>query len=130
MINDFKIRENFKLSEFQSSDTGEVKIDSRLLDKLQQLREKIGKPVIVTSGYRTPAHNQRVGGHPNSYHMQGLAADIVVAGMTSREIATVAREVGFTGIGVYPTRGHCHVDVRPGPAVFFNGEKPGESPGL
>lgn len=124
-INDFKIRENFKLSEFQSPDTQEVKVDSRLLDKLQALRDRVGKPVIVTSGYRTPEHNKRIGGAKGSYHMQGLAADIVIKGLTSREIAAIARDIGFTGIGVYPTRGHCHVDVRPGPQTFFNGEKPG-----
>ena len=124
MLNDIRIEgaPNFKLSEFQSPDTGEVKIDSVLAAKLQQLRDKVGKPVIVTSGYRTPEHNRRIGGATNSFHMQGLAADIVVKGMTSREIATVARDVGLTGIGVYPTRGHCHVDVRPGSQVFFNGE--------
>lgn len=122
MVNDFQLTKNFKLREFQSPDTGEVKLDAGLVAKLQQLRDQVGKRVIVTSGYRTPEHNAAVGGHPNSYHKQGLAADIVVSGMTSAQIAAVARDVGFTGIGVYPTSGHCHVDVRPGPRVFFNGE--------
>lgn len=122
MINDFQLTKNFKLSEFQSPDTQEVKIDSGLVNKLQQLRDQVGRPVIVTSGYRTPEHNRAIGGAERSFHMQGLAADIVVEGMSSAELADVAKQIGFTGIGVYPRRGHCHVDVRPGPQTVFPGE--------
>lgn len=122
MINDFQLTKNFKLSEFQSPDTGEVKLDSGLVAKLQQLRDQVGKPVTVTSGYRTPEHNSAVGGAAHSYHIQGLAADVVIRGMTSAQIAEIAKRVGFTGIGIYPTRGHCHVDVRPGPQTVFPGE--------
>ena len=45
---------------------------------LQPLRDAIGKPVQVTSGYRSARLNAHVGGVPNSYHLQGLAADIHV----------------------------------------------------
>ena len=126
MTDDIKVSKNFMLSEFVSPDTNEVKATpgfGRLVKLLQQLRDQVGKPVTVTSGYRTPEHNAAVGGAAHSYHMQGLAADIVIAGMTSAQIAEVAKAVGFTGIGIYPTRGHCHVDVRPGPQVVFLGDK-------
>lgn len=43
---------------------------------LDSLREKIGKPIIVNSAFRSPAVNSAVNGAENSYHLQGLAADI------------------------------------------------------
>lgn len=89
-----------------------------LVAKLQSLRDKIGRPVIVTSGYRCPAYNRRpmnkggVGGSPQSLHMFGKAADIYVEGWDPVEVASLAEEIGFTGIGLYNT--FVHVDVRDG----------------
>ena len=45
---------------------------------LQPLRDAIGRPVYITSGYRSAKLNAKVGGVPNSYHLRGLAADIHV----------------------------------------------------
>ena len=45
---------------------------------LQPLRDTIGAPVYINSGYRSKKLNARVGGVPNSYHLRGLAADIHV----------------------------------------------------
>ena len=45
---------------------------------LQPLRDAIGRPVYITSGYRSAKLNARVGGVKNSYHLRGLAADIHV----------------------------------------------------
>ena len=42
------------------------------------LRERWGKPLYVTSGYRTPEHNRKVGGRPQSQHLQGRAVDMTV----------------------------------------------------
>lgn len=44
---------------------------------LQKLKDKYGKGITITSGYRSPNVNELVKGEKNSYHMQGLAADIV-----------------------------------------------------
>lgn len=46
---------------------------------LQPLRDKLGKPVVITSGFRSPALNKAVGGSPNSQHMKGEAVDIRVS---------------------------------------------------
>lgn len=43
---------------------------------LEPLREKIGRPLVVNSGYRSKALNKAVGGVANSYHLEGLAADL------------------------------------------------------
>mgnify|MGYP000376684564 CR=1 FL=1 len=56
-MNDIYISENFKLSEFESPDTKEVKVDEKLINKLQQLRNRMGKPLIINSGYRTWEHH-------------------------------------------------------------------------
>lgn len=59
---------------------------------LQPLRDKLGKPVIINSGYRCPALNKAIGGATHSQHMQGQAADIHVAGMTTKELADYVAE--------------------------------------
>ena len=56
---------------------------SNLLDPL---REHVGTPIIVTSGYRSPALNKGVGGSLKSQHMQGLAADIRAVGYSARSL--------------------------------------------
>lgn len=43
---------------------------------LDRLREWFGGPIIVTSGFRSPAVNERVGGSKTSAHLDGLAVDI------------------------------------------------------
>ena len=108
-MNNIRISKNFKLREFQSPN-GEVKIHSELLDKLQKLRDHFGRPVIITSGYRTPEHNRAVGGAPDSQHLYGRAADIVVRGVPHDEVYRQAIRLGFRGVGRYNT--HTHVDVR------------------
>ncbi len=49
------------------------------MDKLQALRDRLGKPLIVRSAYRSPEHNRAVGGAPGSKHMQGTAFDIAMS---------------------------------------------------
>lgn len=99
------------MREFECKD-GEklVKLDSTLLNKLQILRDKIGKPIIINSGYRTKRYNEKVGGSPKSQHMLGKAADIKINGLTPDEIAIKAEKIGFGGIGIYKT--FVHLDVR------------------
>lgn len=76
---------NFNLSEFLKTSTGldntpsEQEIENlRLLcvNILQPVREKLGIPITVTSGYRSPAVNKAVGGSATSYHSKGMAADL------------------------------------------------------
>ncbi len=67
---------NFKVSEFACKHCGENKIDQRVLTMCQTIRDFLGVPVRVNSGYRCPAHNKNVGGVPNSNHTKGLAADL------------------------------------------------------
>ncbi|AHD13655.1 peptidase M15 [Pseudomonas sp. FGI182] len=57
-----------------------------LCNALEQVRALFGAPVIVSSGYRSPAVNQRIGGALTSKHLQGLAADFTVIEVSPREV--------------------------------------------
>ena len=71
-----KDTKNFKVSEFACKHCGENNIDQRVLDMAQTIRDELGVPVRVNSGYRCDTHNARVGGVKGSYHTKGLAADL------------------------------------------------------
>lgn len=58
---------------------------------LQPVRDKFG-PVIVTSGYRSPAVNKAIGGSTTSDHTRGQAADFEVLGMPNKELAEWIRD--------------------------------------
>lgn len=87
-------------------------IDKRLVDLLDAIRERIGKPIEVLSGYRCPEHNAEVGGVSNSQHVLGTAADITYDGIDVDYLAQVAEECGADGIGRYYNQDFVHVDVR------------------
>ena len=90
----------------------------RLVDALEAFRSRVGRPVIVNSAYRCPAHNARIGGAAKSQHMDGLAADIRVTGMTAAQLESVARRIpGIRGIGRADFQDYLHIDVRPARAV-------------
>lgn len=115
-----KITEHFKEKEFACRCCGVLRINIRLVHMLEQLRTSLGgQPVTITSGYRCPRHNRRVGGAPASQHLKGNAADIVVQGAGSEKVAASGEELGFTGIGRY--NNFTHVDVRDGQPVRWNG---------
>ena len=88
-------------------------VDPVALSKLARLQEMVGAPLSITSGYRNPLLNKRVGGAQKSQHMQGNAIDIKIPGATAAETADFikkASSVGFGGIGGYRP-GSVHVDV-------------------
>jgi uncharacterized protein YcbK (DUF882 family) len=86
------------------------------LDKLNQLRELDGKAMVLNCAYRCPAHNAEVGGAKRSQHMDGIAFDIRLDGRDPRQLAAMARSIGFNGIGYYKT--FLHVDMRLIPAEW------------
>jgi len=98
VLNDLQLSKNFKLSEFACKDgTKTVMLDMVLVEKLQQLRGIIGKPIQIVSGYRTKEYNKKIGGAPRSQHMKGKAADIKIKGVKPLEVAKIAEIVGFKG---------------------------------
>ena len=116
-----KLSPNFTVYEFRCRDGSDVvMIDESLVVLLQCIREHFGKPITITSGYRTGTHNTAVGGSRSSQHLLGKAADIQVAGVSVEDVAAYAESLmpAWGGVGRYPvkagrTKGWVHVDTRP-----------------
>lgn len=111
----------FKESEFRCRGRnccgGEAKVQPALVYALDDLREAYGKPLVITSGYRCPAHNQAVSTTgPNGPHTTGLACDIAISGRDAYTLLRLAMASGkFTGVGVHQS-GYgrfLHLDMIP-----------------
>lgn len=113
---------DFDLEEFRSKDGADfpewVLLNIRELARnLQVLRDNVQAPVTINSGYRSPAHNKAVGGASGSYHLKGMAADIVVKGLSPNRVADIIEdliELGLMkngGLGRYDT--FTHYDIGP-----------------
>lgn len=116
-----QLTENFSLPEFASKDGAafpeEVKTNlAELAKNLQVLRDHFGRSVTVTSGYRSPAHNVRIGGASDSFHVRGMAADLQIKGVTPRlvynaiELLIKSGKMKEGGLGLYS--GWVHYDIR------------------
>lgn len=103
---------NFSPQEMACRGTGKLMIDPKAMDKLQALRDLLGRPLIVNSAYRSPEHNKAVGGAKNSFHMKANAYDVRMDNHDPAEYIDAAIAVGFTGIGTYPKQNFVHVDDR------------------
>jgi len=103
---------HFRLEEFNCTHTNLNRMDEAFLVKLDELRERVGFPFIITSGYRDATHpaEARKAEPGTGYHCQGLAADIAVSnGFERMNIVHEAIKMGFS-IGV--ARTFIHVDAR------------------
>lgn len=68
----------------------------RLAQLLERVRMVLGVPVVVSSGYRSPAVNRAVGGSSKSAHMEGRASDFIAPGFgTPQEVAKHIRDSGI-----------------------------------
>lgn len=118
----------FKVEEFLRSETADklgidnTPTDETIIDninysleRLNEIRESYGKPIIISSGYRCPELNKAVGGVPNSYHVLGLAvdlrwdADLFNYIMENCEFDKLIREKSKTGMWI-------HLQFRSNPA--------------
>jgi uncharacterized protein YcbK (DUF882 family) len=86
----------------------------RLLTMLKSIERHFRRPVMITSGYRSPSYNRLVRGAPRSLHMLCEAADIQVQGVSKWEIARYVRALpGRGGVGTYCHTDSVHVDIGP-----------------
>ena len=112
----------FTFAEFASPDSaGSLisRMDDSFMRKLVAMREHVGHPMVVTSGYRTEHYNNKVGGSPNSFHLLGMAADIWMPPKhVPFKFVDAAIGFGFKGIGLKlhgPDKGrYVHIDTRSG----------------
>jgi uncharacterized protein YcbK (DUF882 family) len=103
----------FNYFEFDSPDiqgSGQL-MSKELLEILDEVREDYGKPIVITSGYRTEAHNVEADGKKNSSHLKGLAVDVACTESRDRfELVRLFLEYGITRIGIADTFIHIDID--------------------
>lgn len=125
---------HFTPAEIACRGTGMVMLTPASIDALQrldQLRDAMGHPLLVNSGYRSPEHNRAVGGAKASNHMKGIAFDIAMTNVDPHRFEREAARLGFNGIGLYPpqkpsgARNFIHIDTR---ATPWRGAQWGEFP--
>ena len=104
---------HFKIAEFDSPDEpgSGAKMDPDFLKKLDRARTIAGCAFRINSGYRTQAHNLKVGGRYGSSHKNGEAADIAFKGSRDRYLILHAlMKVGINRLGIGPSFIHCDID--------------------
>lgn len=81
-------RSEYALRRGWPNDPEQAQIDNlkRVCALLEQVRNLVGKPIIVNSGYRSPNVNSAIGGSKNSQHCLGCAADIRAVGLTPDDL--------------------------------------------
>ncbi len=128
-----RLSPHFALGEFQSPRDPVKVVPAKVVANLTYLCERVleplraardGRPLVITSGWRSPLYNLRVGGKILGYHPKGQAADIATVTLDDQldlmakasrieysdpETGKKIRPVG--GIGFYPGRGFIHVDT-------------------
>lgn len=94
-------------------------VKALVLNVLDPLRSAMGRPIIITSGYRSQRVNELVGGSKTSQHLLGKAADIHVQGYTPQQMDMVYRTIqmyyDFDQLIFYPSKNIIHIS--------WNGDK-------
>lgn len=109
---------HFLPQEMACRGSGVVLIERRFMDRLERLRDAVGMPLPVSSGYRSPAYNARVSSSGvDGPHTTGRAVDLRVFGARAHAVLAHALGLGFTGLGIQqtgPTGGRfIHLDDLP-----------------
>jgi uncharacterized protein YcbK (DUF882 family) len=109
----------FKLEEFACPCCGKVNAVSPIvMNKIDKIRDQLGIPLHINSGYRCVKHNAEVGGKQASLHLFGKAIDVSTANMTAEKRLQLLKLVHteFNGIGV--AKSFFHMDIRDTPAMW------------
>lgn len=118
-MEDKQLSAHFKLSEFvcKCGKCSGANPDKKLIEYLEKLHSALNcRAIVVTSGYRCPAHSVAVGGFTNDAHTKNIAADVICydkfTGIIPAEtVAAAAERIGFSGIGLM-SGGAIHLDIR------------------
>lgn len=137
-----QLSKNFSLNELQASRTASLYGISNLANEavvgalkalverlLQPLRDMLEKPIKISSGYRCPELNRRIGGVRSSQHCLGEAVDISVDGLTTLELARLIIASGLEFDQLIDEQNWIHVSYKEGcnrnqvlTAKFSNGK--------
>lgn len=115
-----KLTKNFNKEEFDSKDgacmpNNVLNNIVELVKNVQIIRDYVGVPLTINSGYRSPAHNKSVGGVANSYHVQGKASDLSSSKITPKKLydsilkLIADGKIYNGGVGLYNT--FVHYDI-------------------
>ena len=113
---------NFSKSEFDCQETGENDMKPHFLERLQAMRTEYGRPMRITSGYRSENHSIEARKAMPGYHSKGIACDIGCNGQEAYALIQLAIKYGFTGIGISQRAGQArfiHLDLRTDEPVIF-----------
>jgi zinc D-Ala-D-Ala carboxypeptidase len=104
-MRDLRLSKNFWLREFLASRAAalagiEIVPTDEQIDCMEELCETVlepirdiwGRPIAVISGLRNEAVNRKVGGARNSAHLYGCAADIIIAGVRTRDVQRAIKQ--------------------------------------
>lgn len=130
---DEKLSPNFTLREMVRSDTAErlaipnvpSDLHLRRLRELAMELEKVrqfcrNRPLVITSGYRSPTLNRAVGGTRTSHHAMGYAADFHIVGLEPYNVAKAIADGGWRAglrwdqMILETSRGIVHYSIHPG----------------
>ncbi len=104
---------HFSYSEFDcptKNGSGEL-MEKQFLEMIDNSSEIAGIPFYINSGYRTPEHNQAIGGSKNSSHMKFCAADVHCGnGQDRLTMVHAFIKAGFRRIGIADTFIHIDTD--------------------
>lgn len=104
-----KLTEHFSFSELccpccnkLPTETGAITEEDyqSFLTELEILRTSYGKPMVISSAYRCPSHNDSIGGASLSRHLVGDAIDVAVQGEDAYSLLALAMAYGWNGVGV------------------------------
>ena len=124
-----QISTHFNSSEFRCkcSKAHSYKIDTELINKLEELRSKLNcSKIIITSGYRCSSHDKNVGGSGKGQHTLGNACDCILYDKNGKVISTKivsckAQDIGFRGIAnITKDYSYIHLDVRSSGRYYGN----------
>ncbi len=108
---------NFSVDEMRCSCCGRAGMSTDFMTALQRVRDAFGRPMTITSGYRCPDYDKRIGGA--GVHPTGQAADIWVSGEPAYHLLAVALLMDMRGIGLKQHGPHLsrfiHLDTTHGP---------------
>ena len=111
---------HFSREELACSETGACEMDQDFLDLLEKVRLRFGKPMKLSSAYRSPEHSVEISKpehRKNGYHVQGRAVDVLIYHEEALRLIHIALAEGIKGIGISQKGPHesrfVHLDNRP-----------------